>query len=360
MKPKFLIPLIAFLALLLYLFLWPVPIDPVSWTPSSSRGFQGDLAPNTLLQQTERLELNEGEGPEDVAIDSGGRIYVSLQNGSIVRMDSTGKNQELFAQTKGRPLGLQFDREGNLIVADSYRGLLRISPGGEIRVLTAEEGGVPFRFTNALDIAGDGTIYFTDSSHRFHQREYQEDALEHRPNGRLLAYDPSTGKTTLLLDRLIYPNGVALSKGEDYLLFNETWEYRIVRYWLKGPRKGEKEIFLEGLPAFPDGITRGSDDTFWVALVSPRNPVVEKLAPYPALRRMVKRLPRFLLPDAIPYAAVLGINSRGEIRYNLQDPAGTKIHAISTVREREGYLYFGSLKDQALGRLPRPGESSRP
>jgi sugar lactone lactonase YvrE len=35
---------------------------------------------------------------------------------------------------------------------------------GAIEVLATEADGVPFGFTNDVDIAPDGTIYFTDAS----------------------------------------------------------------------------------------------------------------------------------------------------------------------------------------------------
>ena len=65
--------------------------------------------------------------------------------------------------------------------------------------LATEADGVPFAFTDDLDIASDGRIYFSDASSKFHQPDYILDLLEARPHGRLLRYDPSTGKTEVLL-----------------------------------------------------------------------------------------------------------------------------------------------------------------
>ena len=63
-----------------------------------------------------------------------------------------------------------------------------------------------------------------------------------------LRYDPSTGKTDMLLDGLYFANGVALSADEDYILVNETSRYRITRYWLKGDKAGSSEIFADNPP----------------------------------------------------------------------------------------------------------------
>src|SRR5690606_20170232 len=119
---------------------------------------------------------------------------------------------ETFVSTGGRPLGMDFDAGGNLIVADAYKGLLRIDPAGKIEVLASEAEGVPFAFTDDLDIASDGRIYFTDASSRFQQPDYLLDLLEGRPYGRLMVHDPASGQTEVLLKDLYFANGVALSQ----------------------------------------------------------------------------------------------------------------------------------------------------
>ena len=72
----------------------------------------------------------------------------------------------------GRPLGLRFDkRNGELYIADSYFGLMKVGPeGGLATSLVTEAEGVPLRFTNDLDIDDEGNVYFTDSSTKYHRR----------------------------------------------------------------------------------------------------------------------------------------------------------------------------------------------
>src|SRR5712692_7143704 len=144
-----------------YLLAWPVPINPAAWTPPAAPELTGVYAQNSELAKIERLRVN-GFAPEDVAFDSQDRIYCGTEDGRIFRFQADGTHPEVFANTLGRPLGLIFDHEGNLIVADAMKGLLSIARDGTISVLTTEAEGVPFRCTNDLDVAGDGTIYFTD------------------------------------------------------------------------------------------------------------------------------------------------------------------------------------------------------
>ncbi len=347
--------LLVLLALLvLYLLVWPVPVDPVAWTPQAPPALEGDYTPNTYLADAERIDLQNGYGPEDVAVDSLGRIYGGLQDGRIVRLTPDGATAETFADTGGRPLGLAFDDAGNLIVADAFKGLLSVAPDGAITVLATEADGVPFRFTDDVDVGPDGTIYFSDASHKYDQHHYKHDIVENRANGRLLAYDPVTGATRVLMDNLYFANGVAASPDGAFVLVNETTRYRVRRYWLTGPQRGTSEIFIDNLPSFPDGISYNGAGVYWLALVSPRNPLIDKLAPNPFLRKVILRLPDFMQPAPERYAFVLGLDTGGRVVHNLQNPTGQPFAIITSVEQVGDVLYLGSLTEPALARIAAP------
>lgn len=340
----------ALLALLAgYLLLWPTAVDPVAYHPPPKPAMAGPLAPNRELERAELLALGKIEGPEDVVVDAAGRVYGGTQDGAVVRLLADGAI-EVFARTGGRPLGLAFDARQNLIVADAYRGLLAIDPAGKITVLATEAEGVPFRFTDHLDIASDGAIYFTDASARFPQGEYLYDLLESRPHGRFLRHEPRSGRTEVLLRDLYFANGVALSAAEDFVLVNETYRYRIRRFWLKGPRAGQSEIFVDNLPGFPDNITANRRGTFWLALFTVRNDLMDAMHPSPLAKKVVSRLPKLLWPKPEPYGLVLALNERGEILRSLHDPGGRRLKEITCAREHGGFLYLGSLHNDRIGR----------
>ncbi|AYC33681.1 SMP-30/gluconolactonase/LRE family protein [Pseudomonas cavernae] len=349
---KKLLGLIALLlaAAAVYLALTPSPIDPLAWDAPKAPAMTGVLEPNDTLMKAELLAQGQIHGPEDSAVDGQGRIYAGLHDGKIVRLGSDGSPQT-FADTGGRPLGMDFDAAGQLIVADAYKGLLRIDPQGQIKVLATEADGVPFRFTDDLDIASDGRIYFTDASAKFQQPDYLLDLLEARPHGRLLRYDPATGKTEVLLKDLYFANGVALSAKEDFVLVNETYRYRITRYWLQGAKAGQHEVFIDNLPGLPDNLQGDRAGTFWVALPSPRKADADFLHRHPWLKAQIAKLPRALWPKPTRYGLAIAVDEQGQIIRSLHDTSGAHLRMVTSAKPVGDYLYLGSLDNDRLGRL---------
>src|ERR1043166_553152 len=372
MKRKALLTLLSLVALsALYLLLWPVPVEPAAWQPPTAPPLAGVYESNSRLAQTARLSIG-GHAPEGVAVAADGRIYAGVEGGRIFRLQPDGTRPELFADTRGRPPGLDFARDGNLVVADAYRGLLSIAPDGSVTVLTTEAGGRRVRCPNDLDnashrphsfsaatppprshhpphLAPDGTVYSPDATDR-PLSDYTLDIIEHQPRGRFLAYDPATRQTRVIFDGLHFANGVALGPDEAFVLVVETGEYKVWRYWLKGPRAGVREVFDENLPGFPDNITFNGRDTFWLALVTPRNALLDRLLPRSFLRKAVVRLPSFLQPAPARYGFVVGLSPEGRVTRNLQDPSGEHYAMVSSAIERDGALYLGSLYEDAVGR----------
>jgi sugar lactone lactonase YvrE len=336
---------------LVYLLTWPVPINPVAWTPPIAPALTGVYAQNSELARIERLKI-DGFAPEDVAIDGQDRIYCGADDGRIFRFQPDGTKPEVFASTKGRPLGLIFDTSGNLIVADAMIGLMSIAPDGKSTVLSTEADGVPFRCTNDLDVAADGTIYFTDASYKFRLTDLKADILEHQPNGRFLAYDPRTKQTRVLLNDLYFANGVAVSPDQSFALVVDTGAYRVRRYWLTGSKQGQSDVFIDNLPGFPDGVSSNGRDTFWVSLVNRRDSTLDALMPHPFLRKIVMRLPAFMQPAIKRYAFVLALDANGHVTRNLQDPSPQCFAQIANTVEHKGMLYFGSIGEHAIGRMP--------
>ncbi|MDH3769030.1 MAG: SMP-30/gluconolactonase/LRE family protein, partial [Gammaproteobacteria bacterium] len=333
--------LIGLVVILLLAMMSLSDVKPVVWDPAPNPGLTGDFAPNNHLSAATLLINGVGEGPEDVTRGPDGFFYTGFDDGRIVRF-SNGEagNHSVVQNTGGRPLGMQFDQQGNLIVADAFKGLLSISPDGDIAVLTDSVGGKKILFADDLDIAADGTVWFSDASQRFDQRHYIYDFLEASATGRLLSYSPATRETAVHLDNLFFANGVALGPDDQYVLVTETGTGRIHRLWLQGPEAGRTDLFFDALPGSPDNLSFNGTDTFWVAIPALRNPAIEALAAKPFIRKLLGALP----PDALAlegqYGFVVGLDLDGQVTHNLHAPAG-EVRVITSVNEWDGVLYLG-------------------
>ncbi len=335
----------------LYLFLWPVEIDPVDWNPPPTPPMEGDFAENRVLQKMELFDTPDASGPEDVAIDGEGRVYVGVEQGKILRYAPDGSRAEVFVVTGGRPLGLDFDKNGNLIVADAAKGLLSVDPQGNLSVLCTEVEGQPLGFTDDVDVDSMNVAWFSDASVKWDHHHVMNEALESRPNGRLVKYDIGTGECASVLSDLFFANGIAVSPDDTYVLVNETMRYRTKRVYVRGPRAGVVETFIDNLPGFPDGISTGEDGIFWLAIYAPRNELLDQAGPKPWLRRVIDRIPAALQPKPRRHPFVLGLDADGNVVHNFQDADGIAFSKSTSAEQVGNYLYVGSLTEPKWGRL---------
>ncbi|MDH4125050.1 MAG: SMP-30/gluconolactonase/LRE family protein [Gammaproteobacteria bacterium] len=338
---------------LLYLLLWPVPIDPVAWAAPSDRGFVVPYDANDALDFARAFDITPHDGPEDIAAGIDGHLYSTSADGSILRYDGRGK-VELFASTGGRPLGIEAMADGSLVVANAYLGLQRIDRHGTVETLLDADSGQPLPNANDLAIGSDGTIYFSEASSKFsaasHGGSYAAsllDIMEHGGHGRLIAFGPDQQTMRILLHGLNYANGVAISDDQSFLLIAETGAYRILKHWLSGPDAGATEVLLDNLPAFPDNINAGRNGRFWIGLIAPRNALLDRYSGKPLMRKVLQRFPAQLRPRAVPHSQLIAINADGEVLMNLHD-ASARFPAITGALETADTLYLSSLFGQQL------------
>lgn len=331
-----------------------------------------DKDPENLLQKSEIKFLNQIQGPESMAFDPQGRgPYTGIADGRIVFWDGEKWNDFAYTSSErselcdpkpsplgylqnehicGRPLGLRFDKKtGDLYIADAYFGLMKVGPeGGVATQLTTEAEGVPFRFTNDLDIDDEGNIYFTDSSTKYQRRNFMQLVFSGEDSGRVLKYDPKTKETTVLVRNLQFPNGVSLSKDGTFFVFCELSIGRLRKYWLKGEKAGTSEV-IAITPGYPDNIRTNKDGDFWVGLHCRRSTYAYVNALYPQLRTFLLKLP---IPTKIHYLLQIGgklhglvikYSPEGKILQVLEDTEGKVVKAVSEVEEHDGKLWIGSV-----------------
>ena len=331
------------------LFLHAPNIEPAPYAPPIAPKMEGALRENSALSSVKLLAEGKLNGPEDIAVDNNGTVYTGLEDGRIVKISPDGE-VVTFAETGGRPLGLQWGPSGDLIVADGVRGLLTVNLEGKVTVLVPRAETVPLEMADDLDVSSSGLIYFSDATGSEVGMDYYQDLMIHRPLGRLLRFNYYTDDLEVLLTGLYFANGVALSPDEDFVLVSEMSEYRITRLWLKGPRVGDRDVFADNLPGFPDGISGDGDGNYWVAMVSPRMWFVDNIVlPNLWLRKLLMHFPTWTRLSGASYGFIIQLNSEGEIVESLHDPSGKSLSGITNVIERDGKLYIGTLEGDAVG-----------
>ncbi|WP_345524017.1 SMP-30/gluconolactonase/LRE family protein [Nocardioides conyzicola] len=296
-----------------------------------------------------------GPGAEDVVVGGPGpdegAVFTGTEDGSIFRISHDGEHVERVAHTGGRPLGLEIDVDGRLLVCDAHLGVLRVDPrSGAIEAVTDSLGGVEMRFCNNAAIAEDGTVWFSDSSTRYGIDQWKDDFVQNTRTGRLARLG-TDGAVEVVLDGLAFANGVALSADASYVAVAETGARTVVRWWLSGPQAGTRDFLVTDLPGYPDNIARGSDGLIWVSIASPVDPLVERLqrGPLP-LRKLVTKIPERLQPAPKHTVRAQAYDDAGTLVHDV-DVQGSAYHMVTGVREHDGRLWLGSLHEPAVAVL---------
>ncbi len=320
------------------------PVDPVRWHAPPV-----DPLPEFGAAALTLVPIPGGE-PEDVVVDADGHLWVGALDGSIVRLRPDGTAPEIVANTGGRPLGLGFARDGRLLVCDSPRGLLALDTAtGRFETLVSSIDGRPLLFCSNVTETADGTVYFTESTSAFTIDQYLGAILEARGRGALHRLD-TDGRVTTVLDGLYFANGVTPTADGSALVFAETQGRRLSKYWLTGPHAGTVTPLAVNLPAMPDNLSTGADGRIWCAMVTPANPLADRLAAGPpVLRKAIWRLPARLQPkpEAVVWAVAFDPDSGAPVAgVRMTHP---EFSMATGLVEAGGRLWLGSIGAPHLG-----------
>lgn len=325
-------------------------IHPVAWTPPPKPEFEGEIALNEKLTNSSQIKLLGYFGAEEFAIDNEGNLYCSVHkgekdfsSGAILKITPDDKVEE-FLVTDNWITGIQFDKDSNLVALMNDVGLVKIHPDKSIdTLLTETPNGQPIRLGNALKIASDGTIYFVNmsSTNKSSWKYVKKLILEMKPTGGVYSFNPKSKVTTIISEGNYFGNGLEISKNEDFILVSETSKYRILKYWIKGEKKGQSEVFMDNLAGFPGNISKSQSGNYWVGFASKRNDQLDKIHPKVGMKKFVYGLPAFIQPKPEKFGMVLEVSEEGEIIRSLFDTKGTHVTEAGAVVEHQGYLYLG-------------------
>lgn len=188
--------------------------------------------------------------------------------------------------------GLTRDLNGNLLLCE--HGDRRISylplnkPGGK-RTLTDNHNGKRYNSPNDVIVDSKGRVYFTDPPYGLPNQD--KDAS--RETEAFGVYLVDQGKTSLVVNDLVRPNGLALSPDEKFLYVGQSdgakphiMKYPVMANGLLG--KGTlffdcSELAKQGLRGAPDGMKVDDQGNVWstgpggVLVISPKGELLARI-----------------------------------------------------------------------------------
>ena len=81
-----------------------------------------------MTAQTLTVHPVPSMGAEDVLVAPDGTVFTGTEDGAIWALDPATGSTRRVADTGGRPLGIELLPDGDLLVCDAKRGVLRVSP----------------------------------------------------------------------------------------------------------------------------------------------------------------------------------------------------------------------------------------
>jgi len=366
-------------------------IDFEPYTLDTRRPLEGNLAPNSILDKAELFSTFEAlesialRGDQVIAgiTDKGSQIVTVTEGNKYKTIVKLSEKCEGYWDVFncGRPLGLRFDNEGMLLVADAFLGIFKVDihKGTAEKIIGIKSFNVNGKsipsLPDDLDVDKNGMIYWSDAS-EIASLDIMTVEMLGQPSGRLIQYDPKTKTNTVLIDKLHFANGVQLSRNEDFVTIAETVRSRVWKYHLTGAKKGQKEILVDRLPGMPDNIRSNGKGGFYISLVIPalENSTfpLDSLGPMWIVRKLILRsqslfltllssldfaMPHILFKHAQHYVKnlhpfmdvskfpnkviIVEVDESGNIIGSLQN-TDEKMSLISQITIGEKYTYFGS------------------
>jgi gluconolactonase len=202
------------------------------------------LVPGSAEVPTERIgtawTVDHAEG---VAVDADGWVWAGGEDGQVYRGRLDGE-PEIVATLPGRVLGIAIDAAGNALIADmTGPGIYRVTPGGDVALVSDGCAERPTQLPNHPVLLPDGSLLWTDSGDWG------------AGNGCIYA-TRSDGSTTVASTRAgRFPNGIALTPDGDAVVVAESTLPGVTRLAI-GPdgALGEPTIVATLPGTVPDGV----------------------------------------------------------------------------------------------------------
>lgn len=184
-------------------------------THSSEPNAQPQTSPMNTTPEFQCLlrDIKGSEGP--LTAPNGDIFLVAPGQGEILRLKPDG-TLSVHANTGGKPAGLQLHADGSIWVSDMARGILRVTPSGEVEPVVTEFDGSPIRGCNDLAFDSKGNLYFTAPA-----------GSSGKPDGAVgeVFFRSASGEVRRIGNGYAFPNGISVNPAENLVIFAETFTH---------------------------------------------------------------------------------------------------------------------------------------
>ncbi len=196
-------------------------------------------------------------------------LFSDIDGNTIYRLDPPS-TISLFRNPSNRSNGLRLDNSGLLLAAEHQtRQVSQTLGNGDVITLVDQYQGLAFNSPNDIDVAIDGSVYFSDPSYGLAD-----------PNDRELSFngvfrrraDTSIVAEWMGVVGVNEPNGVLLSADQSLLFVTDTAAGRLLRFDVASggdPGALSNMQVLRDNITIPDGMCRGPEGAIYVATWSP-------------------------------------------------------------------------------------------
>lgn len=176
-----------------------------------------------MSQENFQCLISDIKGSEGPCTTVDGRIYM-VQPGLGEVLEIVNGQARVVANTGGKPAGLQLARDGRLWISDMAKGILSVSPEGDLRDEVVEFEGAPIRGCNDLAFDRAGNLYFTAPA----------GSSADKPEGEIFCR-LAHGEVRRLDGGYRFCNGLAVSSDDRLLIVAETFTRELQAYDLSAP-----------------------------------------------------------------------------------------------------------------------------
>ena len=232
----------------------------LSPAPSISRGSTSPYAQNDRLLGAEAIGLDQVEGPEDVILDRQDRLYGSTRDGNIIRFSGPRfEHREVFAHIGGRPYGMQFDRDENLIVCVGGMGVYGVKPAaGSSRSPTRPT--VPGPSSTTIRACAWPTTSTSPPTAKsisaiappaMRRRPIRSTPWKAGPMAACCATIPPPARREKIIKCFYFPNGVCVTHDGRSILIASTTGLRCLSLLDRWPEPRQHRNLIDEMPGLP-------------------------------------------------------------------------------------------------------------